>query len=68
MKYHRASYLSAFPKRVGGEHFCQIGDGDYAAVSGWPSMTLTQQGDYPDLFHQMAVTFWPNSPDPADRS
>jgi predicted ester cyclase len=32
--------------RKGGNHYCRIGDGDYAAVSGWPSMTMTHRGDY----------------------
>jgi hypothetical protein len=27
-------------------HYCRIGDGNYAAVSGWPSMTMTHKGDY----------------------
>ncbi|MTI45698.1 hypothetical protein E1178_19005 [Roseibium hamelinense] len=45
-KDHRASFLTAFPDRVGGNHYCRIGDGKYAAVSGWPSMTMTHQGDY----------------------
>lgn len=43
---HRRSFLSAFPDRKGGNHYCRIGDGHYAAVSGWPSMTMTHQGDY----------------------
>lgn len=43
---HRTSFLTAFPDRVGGNHYCRIGDGDYAAVSGWPSMTMTHAGDY----------------------
>jgi predicted ester cyclase len=45
-KDHRASFLTAFPDRVGGNHYCRIGDGSFAAVSGWPSMTMTHQGDY----------------------
>ncbi|MCV0424350.1 MAG: ester cyclase [Roseibium sp.] len=45
-KDHRASFLTAFPDRVGGDHYCRIGDGNYAAVSGWPSMTMTHKGDY----------------------
>jgi len=45
-KDHRAAFLTAFPDRVGGDHYCRIGDGDYAAVSGWPSMTMTHKGDY----------------------
>lgn len=43
---HRAAFLAAFPDRKGGNHYCRIGDGDYAAVSGWPSMTMTHQGPY----------------------
>ncbi|RZW12545.1 MAG: hypothetical protein EX266_00830 [Rhodobacteraceae bacterium] len=43
---HRESFLRAFPDRKGGNHYCRIGDGDYAAVSGWPSMTMTWKGDY----------------------
>lgn len=46
VKDHRAPFLRAFPDRKGGNHFCRIGDGNYAAVSGWPSMTMTFQGDY----------------------
>ena len=46
VKDHRQSFLHAFPDRKGGNHYCRIGDGDYAAVSGWPSMTMTHQGDY----------------------
>ncbi|GGB53618.1 polyketide cyclase [Roseibium aquae] len=45
-KDHRASFLTAFPDRVGGNHYCRIGNAHYAAVSGWPSMTMTHQGDY----------------------
>ncbi|GAA0774388.1 hypothetical protein E1180_13900 [Roseibium denhamense] len=45
-KDHRAAFLTAFPDRVGGNHYCRIGDGNYAAVSGWPSMTMTHKGDY----------------------
>ncbi|MFQ6546610.1 ester cyclase [Aestuariibius sp. 2305UL40-4] len=46
VKDHRASFLTAFPDRKGGNHYCRIGDGNYAAVSGWPSMTMTHKGDY----------------------
>jgi predicted ester cyclase len=46
VKDHREPFLRAFPDRKGGNHFCRIGDGNYAAVSGWPSMTMTFQGDY----------------------
>ncbi len=43
---HRASFLRAFPDRRGGAHYARVGDGAYAAVSGWPSMTMTHRGDY----------------------
>jgi len=46
VKDHRQSFLHAFPDRKGGNHYCRIGDGDFAAVSGWPSMTMTHRGDY----------------------
>ena len=46
VKDHRESFLRAFPDRKGGNHYCRIGEGNYAAVSGWPSMTMTHQGDY----------------------
>ena len=43
---HRAAFLRAFPDRKGGDHYCRIGDSDYAAVSGWPSMTMTHKAPY----------------------
>lgn len=43
---HRDAFLTAFPDRKGGNHYCRIGDGAYAAVSGWPSMTMTFRADY----------------------
>ena len=46
VKDHREPFLRAFPDREGGHHFCRIGDGDYAATGGWPSMTMTHRGDY----------------------
>ncbi|WP_308914789.1 ester cyclase [Jannaschia sp. LMIT008] len=46
VKDHRAPFVTAFPDRKGGDHYCRIGDGSYAAVSGWPSMTMTHRGDY----------------------
>jgi len=45
-KDHRIPFLKAFPDRKGGNHYCRIGDGAYAAVSGWPSMTMTHKGAY----------------------
>lgn len=46
VRHHRADFLRAFPDRKGGNHYCRIGDGAYAAMSGWPSMTMTHMGDY----------------------
>ncbi|MGR3468160.1 MAG: ester cyclase [Shimia sp.] len=43
---HRLPFLRAFPDRKGGNHYCRFGDGHYAAISGWPSMTMTFGGDY----------------------
>ncbi len=43
---HRAPFLAAFPDRKGGNHYCRVGDGAFAAVSGWPSMTMTWAADY----------------------
>ncbi len=46
VKDHREAFLTAFPDRKGGNHYCRFGDANYAAISGWPSMTMTHQGDY----------------------
>ena len=46
VNHHRAQFLRAFPDRKGGNHYCRIGDGNYAAVSGWPSMTMTHHDTY----------------------
>lgn len=46
VEHHRAPFLIAFPDRHGGNHYCRIGDGNYAAISGWPSMTMTHAGPY----------------------
>ncbi|GGK37629.1 nuclear transport factor 2 family protein [Salinarimonas ramus] len=43
---HRIPFLTAFPDRVGGNHFCRFGDGDYVCSGGWPSMTMTHAGPY----------------------
>ena len=49
VKDHREPFLRAFPDRRGGNHFCRIGDGGYAATGGWPSMAMTHRGDYLDV-------------------
>ncbi|MEX0371162.1 MAG: ester cyclase, partial [Tateyamaria sp.] len=46
VKDHRAPFLAAFPDRKGGNHYARIGQGNYAAISGWPSMTMTHRGPY----------------------
>jgi predicted ester cyclase len=46
VKDHRSAFLDAFPDRRGGHHYTHIGDGPYAAVSGWPSMYMTHRGPY----------------------
>lgn len=46
VKDHRAPFLAAFPDRKGGNHYARIGQGPYAAISGWPSMTMTHKGPY----------------------
>lgn len=43
---HRIPFLTAFPDRVGGNHFARFGDGDYVCSGGWPSMTMTHAGPY----------------------
>lgn len=44
--HHRAPFLKAFPDRKGGNHYARVGDGNFAAVSGWPSMTMTHRDTY----------------------
>ena len=43
---HRAPFLTAFPDRKGGNHFCRFGDSHYAAMGGWPSIRATFAADY----------------------
>ena len=43
---HRVPFLTAFPDRVGGNHFARFGDGDFVCSGGWPSMTMTHRGPY----------------------
>ena len=43
---HRVPFLTAFPDRVGGNHFARFGDGDYVCSGGWPSMPMTHIGPY----------------------
>ncbi len=41
---HQRPFLAAFPDRVGGNHVCRIGAGDYVASAGWPSIRATHSG------------------------
>lgn len=41
---HQGPFLTAFPDRVGGNHRCRIGEGNYVASTGWPSITATHTG------------------------
>ncbi len=42
---HQRPFLTAFPDRVGGNHKCRIGHGNYVASTGWPSINATHSGD-----------------------
>jgi predicted ester cyclase len=41
---HQLPFLTAFPDRVGGNHRARIGEGNYVASTGWPSITATHKG------------------------
>ena len=41
---HQGPFLTAFPDRVGGNHRCRIGEGNYVATTGWPSIAATHTG------------------------
>jgi predicted ester cyclase len=41
---HQLPFLTAFPDRVGGNHRARIGEGNYVASTGWPSITATHNG------------------------
>lgn len=43
-RVHQGPFLRAFPDRVGGNHKCRIGEGVYAASTGWPSIRATHAG------------------------
>lgn len=46
LRDNRAPFLTAFPDRIGGNHFARFGDGDFVASGRWPSMTMTHLGPY----------------------
>jgi hypothetical protein len=41
---HQGPFLTAFPDRVGGNHAARIGERNYVASTGWPSITATHAG------------------------
>jgi predicted ester cyclase len=41
---HQGPFLTAFPDRVGGNHAARIGERNYVASTGWPSITATHLG------------------------
>lgn len=43
-RVHQGPFLRAFPDRIGGNHKCRIGEGVYAASTGWPSINATHAG------------------------
>jgi predicted ester cyclase len=42
--YHQQPFLAFIPDRVGGNHVARIGDGNYVASGGWPSINATSSG------------------------
>lgn len=43
---HQRAFLQAFPDRVGGDHKARLGDGNYVASTGWPSIRATHLGPW----------------------
>jgi predicted ester cyclase len=41
---HQLPFRIAFPNRKGGNHYVRIGDGNYSATGGWPSVYATHRG------------------------
>lgn len=41
---HRVPFRKAFHNTGGGKHYVRIGDGNYSATAGWPSLTLRHVG------------------------
>lgn len=44
--FHQRPFLRAFPDRVGGNHRARLGDGNYAASTGLPSIGATHLGQW----------------------
>ena len=42
--YHQLPFRTAFPNRRGGNHYVRIGDGNYSATGGWPSVYAEHLG------------------------
>jgi predicted ester cyclase len=42
--YHQLPFRLAFPNRKGGNHYVRIGDGNYSATGGWPSVRAKHLG------------------------
>jgi predicted ester cyclase len=42
--HHQLPFRTAFPNRVGGQHYIRIGDGPFSVTGGWPSVTATHLG------------------------
>ena len=42
--YHQLPFRIAFPNRRGGNHYIRIGDGNYSATGGWPSVYADHLG------------------------
>ena len=44
--HHQVPFLTGFPDRKGSGHYMRIGDGDFAATGGWPSVVATHTGEW----------------------
>lgn len=45
-RHHQQPFLTAIPDRKGGHHRARLGEGNYAATTGWPSIHATHLGPY----------------------
>jgi SnoaL-like polyketide cyclase/SnoaL-like domain len=45
-EHHQRPFLTALPDRKGGHHRVRLGEGNFAASTGWPSIHATQRGPY----------------------
>ena len=43
---HQGPFLKAFPDRIAAPHTALFAEGDYACVTGWPSVIGTHRGEY----------------------